>query len=124
MMTKSAKQQLLEAAHEGDAESQYLLGLSFMEEDDTKQAKAWFLKAAEQGHPYAIMELASLFDLEENIEEARYWWLLATDHDEVSNDAYVCLHMVAEKEQGPIPFHEFIDHVSAEKAELTAHKRK
>lgn len=62
-----SKEMLIEKARQGDAESQYRYGMSFIlgEGDSIKPRIAfeWLLKAAAQGHDPAKKQLASMYDL-------------------------------------------------------------
>ena len=79
---KSEFEELLEKAENGDAESQYQVGLSYYTgdgvEEDEEEAVYWYEEAAENGHVEAMYELGQCYSLgigvEEDEEEAVSWY--------------------------------------------------
>jgi len=73
-------------AEQGDAEAQYVLGVSYNTGKDTTQdygaAARWFRKAAEQGHTPAMYSLGLLYQtglgVPQDYVEAHKWLNLAT----------------------------------------------
>ena len=64
---------ILRKAEEGDAESQYLMGLRFrcgdgVFQDDTESVR-WLRMAAEQGHAYAMYEMGVVYSLGMGVQE-------------------------------------------------------
>lgn len=87
------KNRLLQAAHRGDAEAQFNLGIMYenglddsryVAEGNRTEAMRWLLAAAEQGLPRAQIRLAEIHagELETpgNSVRACQWYLLATTH--------------------------------------------
>lgn len=70
-----AKQWYLRAAQKNMPEAQYLLGLTYSEENNLTESKSWLLKAANQGYSPAQKQLG-IFNLysSENYDEALYWF--------------------------------------------------
>jgi TPR repeat protein len=85
------KQQLLQAAENGDADSQFNLGVLYENglddnhyavEGNRPEAVRWLLAAAEQGLPRAQIKLAEMYaggpDMAANYATACGWFLVAT----------------------------------------------
>lgn len=85
------KQQLLQAAENGDADSQFNLGVLYENglddnhyavEGNRPEAMRWLLAAAEQGLPRAQIKLAEMYagglDMAANYVTACGWFLVAT----------------------------------------------
>lgn len=78
---------LLDAAEQGDKDSQYKLGRLFLDgkqyKRDTKKAIAWLEKAGAAGHAEACLELAKAYQrgigVLVNREKAREWYAKAID---------------------------------------------
>lgn len=83
------KKKLLEAAENGDTDTQLRLGIMyFYDENNPKEAAKWYLKAAEQGNDAAQLNLANLYfegwGVEREFKEAFKWYLKAAEQ---GNDA-------------------------------------
>ena len=76
-----------QAADQGDAEAQHILGRMYYSGDgiaqDLAEAVRWCRKAAEQGHAEAQCQLGSMYDLGYGVRwdeaEAVRWFLLAAE---------------------------------------------
>ncbi|MCP4011334.1 MAG: SH3 domain-containing protein [Proteobacteria bacterium] len=74
-------------AYEGDAESQYNLGVLYLEghgvERSIEQARSWFMKAAEKNRVEAQYNLGHMslsgMGVEKNVQAALLWWKLAAE---------------------------------------------
>ena len=84
----TAYREFLASAKQGDAPSQFRVGLlcesgHAMIPQDSRQAVAWYLKAAEQGHAGAQFKLglkhATGLDLPQDYRQALAWFLKAAD---------------------------------------------
>ena len=73
--------ELIKRAVKGDAQSQYYLGLKFLNGDEFEknytEAVAWFREAAEQGFPSAQLQLGLMYSrtewIEQDYNEAAKW---------------------------------------------------
>ena len=94
---------LRKRAESGDAEAQYILGVSSAHAMDHKEAVKWYRLAAEQGHAKAQNALGAAYSfgqegVSQNHEEARKWYRRAAEqgHD----DAQYNLGVVYETGEG------------------------
>jgi uncharacterized protein len=77
------KSQIIQAANEGNADSQYILGDMYAEGDrvtkNLVEAFIWWKKAADQGHENAITKVAMALERGEGVEldvaQAMNYWL-------------------------------------------------
>ena len=84
--------EITQQAEQGDALSQYLLGLLYRDgdgvADDAGKAVYWYEKAANQGNVEAQRALAFMYDLGSGIVQdyakANYWFEKAADQGDVS----------------------------------------
>ncbi len=71
----AARAQLEPLAQGGDAEAQYLMGLSYYHGSgalrDDARAAAWFRKAAARDHGYAMYALGLMHDLRRGVKRSR-----------------------------------------------------
>lgn len=83
-----SQQEITQLAEQGDAQSQYALGLSYElgvgVDKDLAQAFAWYQKSANQKHPKAQYNLGVFYALgkgiEKNIAQSKYWIRRANDN--------------------------------------------
>ncbi len=74
-------------SYEGDSESQYNLGVLYLEgkgaEQNTEQARTWFIEAAGKGHVEAQYNLGHMslsgLGVEKDVPAALMWWKLAAE---------------------------------------------
>ncbi|MDR2400225.1 MAG: hypothetical protein LBD73_01060 [Deferribacteraceae bacterium] len=94
---------ITKAANSGNAESQYQLGLYYLnDEGDSDKAAEWLEKAARQGHAQAQYELGTIqFFGWEGVPadklKACGWLYLAAG--EVDSSEYLCLLQLSEEEK-------------------------
>ena len=91
-----------QAAEQGDAEVQFLLGLAHtggegVPEDDAESIR-WFLMAAEQGHAGAQYRLALAYGTGEGVTqdlaEALHWWLQAAEQGHAGAQFLVIVYLL------------------------------
>ena len=84
--------ELVNSAHQGDANAQCTLGYRYHAgagaPQDFKEAAKWYVKAAEQGHVYAQLLLGEMYyvgkEIPQNYEKAAKWYIKAAEQGNVA----------------------------------------